>query len=135
MVEFNLKDSGKREHFEGGMQRDTQEGKPRFDLLCALDQKYNESLLYAWAMVLAKGAEKYNERNWEKGNSLVEFNRYKASAWRHFVALMNNEVDENHFGAVCFNLNGMLRLMNKLQIDVNGNNVKGGEKDDTKKST
>jgi len=117
---FETKDSGKKETYSSGMNRDVQNDKPRFDLICAKDSKYEETLLYRWAMLMARGADKYDDRNWEKANSLEEFERFKASACRHFMQLMSGEEDEDHFSAVCFNLQGMLYLMEKLNINVKG---------------
>ena len=44
-LNFETKDSGKREQFEGGMVRDVQEGKPRFDLV--FDGSVTQFLFYA----------------------------------------------------------------------------------------
>lgn len=110
---FITKDSGKRQVFVTGMNRDTQEDKPRYDLISGLTQK--DTLLKRWAELVARGAVKYEDRNWEKASTIEEYNRFKSSAWRHFVQAMSGEVDEDHFAAVCFNLNGMLYVMEKLQ--------------------
>lgn len=122
--EFITKDSGERLNFQSGMMRDIESDKPRFDLLIALEDSYENCLLTRWAAILTRGANKYAERNWEKANSLEEFKRFKSSAFRHFMQLMCNQTDEDHFAAVVFNLNGMVYLMNKLNIDVNGNSLK-----------
>jgi hypothetical protein len=128
---FITKDSGQRVNFSSGMRRDTDNGKPRFDLILPPDQQYNETLLYRWAMLMARGADKYGERNWEKSNSIKEFNRFKSSLFRHFMQFISNEDDgEDHTSAICFNLNAVTYLMNKLNIDINGEpkNKKGGAK-------
>ena len=57
MMKFKTKDSGKRTSFSTGMQRDTQEGKPRYDLVIAKSHKYD--MLTRWAELMARGAEKY----------------------------------------------------------------------------
>lgn len=103
---FITKDSGKRKVFGSGMQRDTGEGKPRFDLIIPKGQKYENSLLYRWAMLMARGALKYDERNWEKAEGREEAERFKASAFRHFMAWFHNERDEDHAAAILFNING-----------------------------
>ena len=46
---------------------------------------------------------------------IEELNRFKASAFRHFMQIMTNENDEDHFAAVCFNLQGMLHVQRKLK--------------------
>lgn len=109
---FITKDSGKRQEFSSGMKRDTQEDKPRYDLIMGLGQKDN--LLKRWAELMARGAQKYGDRNWEKACTLEELERFHASAWRHFIQAMAGEKDEDHFAAVCFNLNGMLYVVEKL---------------------
>lgn len=104
--EYVTKDSGNRKQFDSGMQRDIQDNKPRFDLIIPTSQKFEETLLYRWAMLMTRGAQKYNERNWEKANGIEEMNRFKASAFRHFMQWYSCEEDEDHAAAVLFNING-----------------------------
>jgi len=106
MSEFVTKDSGKREEFESGMQRDTQEGKARFDLLFPLDVPYEHQFMTRVAQLLARGAEKYDERNWELAEGPAEYSRFRASAARHFAQWLAGEEDEDHAAAVVFNLLG-----------------------------
>lgn len=103
---FVTKDSGARQQFESGMQRDTQDGKARFDLLFPLDVPYDEQFLTRVAELLARGAEKYDSRNWEQAEGPEEMERFKASAFRHFVQWMAGDQDEDHAAAVVFNLLG-----------------------------
>jgi hypothetical protein len=117
--EFITKDSGARQDYSTGMRRDLQSGKPRFDLCIANDQKYDESLFGRWAALMGRGADKYGERNWELSGTIEEFRRFKASLYRHFVQFIQGEDDEDHAAAICFNLNAMLRLMDKLNIKAN----------------
>jgi len=117
--EFVTKDSGARQDYSTGMRRDLQSGKPRFDLCIANDQKYDESLFGRWAALMGRGADKYGERNWELSGTIEEFRRFKASLYRHFVQFIQGEDDEDHAAAICFNLNAMLRLMDKLNIKAN----------------
>ncbi len=60
MTGYITKDSGKRQQFDTGMQRDTQDGKPRFDLIAPLDLPYEEQMLTRWAKLMARGAAKYS---------------------------------------------------------------------------
>ena len=120
MSNFITKDSGERLDFQSGMQRDIQDNKPRFDLLIALTDNYDNNLLTRWAKLLERGAKKYNARNWEQANSLEEFDRFKSSLFRHFMQFIMGETDEDHAAAICFNLNGMIYLMNKLHINSKG---------------
>lgn len=98
------KDSGERQQYASGMVRDTEEGKPRFDLLRPLGIPYQEQMLTRFAELLARGAEKYGDRNWEKARGQEELNRYHSSAARHFEQWLAGEFDEDHAAAVMFNL-------------------------------
>lgn len=102
--EFRTKDSGKREEYDSGMRRDTQEGKPRFDLLLVPGVPYEAQFLTRVAALLERGAEKYGERNWQKANSPEELERFVASGTRHLIQWATGEVDEDHAAAVVFNL-------------------------------
>jgi len=113
MTKFETKDSGKRQDYASGMVRDTQENKPRYDLIIPLGQ--DNHLLKRWAELMDRGIAKYGLRNWEMANSEEELLRFKASAWRHFVQAMSGETDEDHFAAVCFNLNAICYLQDKIK--------------------
>jgi len=118
--EFKTKGGGKKIKYNSGMDRETQINKPRFDLIIPKNQKYENTLFYRWAMLMERGARKYSERNWEKANSLEELERVKSSLWRHFMQAMTGEIDEDHFSAICFNLNMIVYLMDKLNVNING---------------
>lgn len=101
---FITKDSGKREEYDSGMVRDTQEGKPRYDLLVPLGVPYEHQFLTRVAGLLARGAEKYSDRNWEQAAGSAEMDRFKSSAYRHLMQWITGESDEDHAAAVVFNL-------------------------------
>lgn len=104
MTDYVTKDSGERAEFESGMQRDTQSGKPRFDLLVPEGVPFEEQLLTRFAALMGRGAEKYAERNWEQANSAEELARMKSSAFRHFMQWLTGETDEDHAAAILFNV-------------------------------
>lgn len=104
MTEWETKDSGKRDEYASGMRRDTQEGKARFDLCEPENVPYSYQPLTRFAELMARGLEKYGERNWEKADSWEEVNRFRGSALRHCKQWYNNEVDEDHMAATMFNL-------------------------------
>jgi hypothetical protein len=104
MREFETKDSGERAQFESGMQRDTEAGKPRFDLMIPLDVPYDEQMITRLAALFGRGAVKYESRNWEQANSEEEMARMKSSGFRHFMQWMAGETDEDHAAAVMFNI-------------------------------
>jgi len=112
---FITKDSGKREEFSTGMQRDTQEDKPRFDLIFPEDLPYDETVHYRLAMLMMRGAKKYNERNWEQAKTKEELNRFKASALRHCIQWFSGEIDEDHAVATMFNIMGAEYTKYKLK--------------------
>jgi len=55
---FVVKDSGVRQEYTTGMKRDTQEGKPRYDLIIPDN---GNTMLTRWAIHMAKGAVKYSQ--------------------------------------------------------------------------
>jgi len=93
-VNTPIKDSGKREDFPTGAVRDTEEGKPRYDLISVL-------ALTRLAHHLRKGAEKYTARNWEKG---MDYSRLYSSALRHLIQWASGDRSEDHLAAVLFNV-------------------------------
>lgn len=101
---FETKDSGKRSEYSTGMVRDTQEGKPRFDLIFPKGVPYDQQMITRFAALMARGAEKYTERNWEKARTNAELDRYYSSALRHLVQWISGESDEDHAAAVMFNV-------------------------------
>ena len=77
-----------------GAKRERDDRKPRYDLISPLAEE-------RIARRLAEGAEKYGERNWEKG---VPISRCVASALRHLHAYRRGEIDEDHLAATACNL-------------------------------
>lgn len=107
---YETKDSGKREEYITGMRRDTQEGKPDFYLCLPKDVPYEEQLLTRFAELMQRGKAKYGNRNWECSRTDEELERFKSSAFRHFMQWINNETDEDHASAVLFNIMAVERL-------------------------
>jgi hypothetical protein len=95
---FVTKDSGEREEYPTGARRDTQAGKPRYDLIPI-------EALTRWAELMARGAEKYGDRNWEKG---IPTERFYASALRHLLQWRSGDSTEDHLSAVLFNIGGII---------------------------
>lgn len=119
-MNFITKDNGKHKEFSTWMLRDTNEWKPRFDLLHPLSIPYEEQMLTRFAKLLARWAIKYKERNWEVANTKEELDRFKESASRHFEQWLCWETDEDHASAVWFNIMWaeMVKYkMTKLQAD------------------
>lgn len=102
---FEVKDSGERQHFAGGMVRDTAEGK--IDFTRALDGPMFER----WAAHLTRAESKYPDiapgvPNWTLAAGAEEYQRFRKSALRHFVQWLRGDTDEDHAAAVFFNING-----------------------------
>jgi len=95
-----MHDSGTREQFDTGAQRDTASDKPRPDLI----SPYSQLRVGEW---LRKGAEKYDERNWEKG---IPVSRCLASLCRHLLGYMVGDTTEDHLAAVRTNADFMLHF-------------------------
>lgn len=110
---FVTKDSGDREEFDSGMVRDTNGGKPRFDLLIPKGIPYEDLYLTRIARLYERGAVKYAPRNWEKADSQEELDRAKESAFRHFMQWYAGEADEDHAAAVFFNVNEVETILAK----------------------
>lgn len=119
-MEFEVKDSGKREQYTSGMVRDTVDGKTNYALV------YDGPMLRRWAEHITKAAmTKYGKRNWMKASGEPELERFRESAARHFAQWMAGETDEDHAAAVIFNLNGYEYLKDKLEkgrdsVDIDG---------------
>lgn len=106
-MSFETKDSGERVEFASGMVRDVQTGKPRYDLIPL-------GPLRRLAELYGRGAEKYGDSNWQLASSNVELARFKASAFRHLMQLLEGETDEDHGAAVVFNVFAIMWLEAKL---------------------
>jgi hypothetical protein len=97
-VGFVTKDSGKRAQFKSGAVRDTAEGKGRFDLIPWVAMR-------RVAQLYQRGAEKYADRNWEKG---IEQSRMLDSLIRHSGDYAMGERSEDHAAAIVFNALGLI---------------------------
>jgi len=94
MSDFNVLDSGARQVFETGAQRDIEDGKTQPGLISPL-------FLKRLGDHLAAGAQKYNQRNWEKG---MDFDRIWRSTNRHLLQWVLGDRVEDHLAAAAFGL-------------------------------
>lgn len=105
-MSFDLKDSGEHAQFASGMIRDTSKGKADFHRVV------DGPMFERWVALLTKAAaEKYHDiapgvPNWTVAESEDEYQRFKQSAFRHFVQWFRGDRDEDHAAAVFFNING-----------------------------
>lgn len=107
MTQFVTLDSGERVDYPSGMRRDTDAGKPRYDLI-------PRPMLTRLAGLYARGAVKYGDENWTLANSDAEVDRFKASAFRHFMQWLEGHDDEDHASAVVFNVFAAETIQAKL---------------------
>lgn len=96
-------DNGEVRRYEGGGVRDSNKGKPRYDLIPSVALK-------RMAELYRKGAEHYGEHNWEKG---ITRDSFVESAWRHWMAYLLGETNEDHLASLVFNVFGIMYLQDK----------------------
>ena len=89
-----IKDSGTRQTFTTGSQRDAQAGKGAFHLV-------PNFVIWLVSRVYEDGAKKYAARNWEKGQPLSQ---YIKSAENHLAKLKMGLRDEPHASQVIWNM-------------------------------
>ena len=94
----------KREQPVTGSQRDSRKGKGRFDLLPPYAIKQV-------AMHFERGAERYDERNWEKGQPL---SWYMDSALRHIFNHLDGKRDEQHMVSAAWNLLAFIETEHRI---------------------
>jgi len=107
-VVVGMQDSGKRDTFETGAVRDTAEGKSRPDLI----SPFATERLGEW---LRLGAEKYAERNWEKG---IPLSRCLASLHRHLVMYQQGATDEDNMAAILCNAMFIVHIEEMIKCGV-----------------
>lgn len=106
---LNINDGGKRISYgENKAIREPSIGKGRYDLISpfALDR------LAKWYEL---GAQKYADRNWEKG---MPFSRYIDSAKRHLNKYVMGMEDEDHLAAAAWNIFAILHHQELNQNDL-----------------
>lgn len=118
MARYVTSDSGSREEYDSGMRRDTTADKVRFDLITPADLPMDEQMITRWAALMTRGAMKYGFRNWEKAAGEPELERFRESAFRHFMQYyLGADNDEDHAAAVFFNITGAELVQWKMRKD------------------
>lgn len=95
-----MKDTGARSEFNTGSVREPVNGRGRPELI----SPYALRQLAIWC---EKGAEKYSDRNWEKGQT---YSRCTGSLLRHMIAWMAGENDEDHLTAIMWNAMALIHF-------------------------
>lgn len=89
----DLPDSGRRQQFPTGSQRDDDTGKGYPSLIPTV-------FIKRLAVHFQLGAQKYDRDNWMKGQPL---SRYIDSGWRHMMAARDGDDGEDHAAAWAWN--------------------------------
>lgn len=90
---FITKDSGQRDVFESGCQRDLATGKGAYDLV-------SPEAMLRLAQLYERGGQKYEEFNWTKG---MPFRRVIQSMLRHAFQYLACDNSEDHLAGVTWN--------------------------------
>lgn len=101
------KDSGKREVFASGLQRDS-----------GLKPLYTEvyfPLVKRHAELMMRGAVKYERGNWKKACTHEDLERFKDGLFRHVNQYLAGETDEDHLAAILFNAHGCAMIEDKTE--------------------
>jgi hypothetical protein len=94
-----------KESFSTGSVRDTRDGKGRFDLIPTMPMRRVADLY-------ERGAIRYGDRNWQKGQNLM---RYIDSLMRHTNNLVAGESSEDHAAAVVWNAFGYMYTLGEIE--------------------
>lgn len=103
-----MEDSGERRTFATGAVRDRGGDKPRPDLI----SPFLKERLGSW---LKQGADKYSERNWERG---MPFSDCIASLERHLMKFQTQGCsDEDHLAAIVFNAMAIIHFQEMIKLE------------------
>ena len=100
-----MKDSGERDYYHGGAQRDKRQGKGRYDLISPI-------ALSRLARVYEEGAKGKGDRNWEEG---IPLSRFFDSAIRHINQYLSGMRDEDHLTQAAWNLFGVIHTQDQIE--------------------
>lgn len=101
-----MKSSGKKQEFDTGAHRDSQDGKGRYDLLSPV-------AIERLARWYEQGAKKYGARNWEQGMPVT---RCWDSAVRHLFKHMGGHRDEDHLAAALWNICAIIHIEDRAEV-------------------
>lgn len=117
-MEFEIKDSGDREHLGDVGVRDTEEGKLDWTNL----YRWFEPMATRYVAHMTKGRAKYADVNFQPNWTYFPMTREvlartERSLARHFELYMAGAHDEDHAAAIMFNLNLAERIKRHLAED------------------
>lgn len=102
-----IKTTKDKEQFSTGAHRNSQAGKPRYDLIPA-------EALERVAQHFGDGAEIHGPDNWKKG---ITNDRFMASTMRHIESYRLGRKDEDHLAAAVWNLMCIMWNENQSELD------------------
>jgi len=94
--------------YSSGFRRSNDSGKPRFDLI-------DLDMLKRWAAHMAANVESKGDGNFRSASTGEDLARCIQSAWRHFVAFVEDQRDEDHAVALLFNVSCAEMIRGKLR--------------------
>ena len=106
-MEFETKDSGKRQVFSTGSHRDSGEKPLYTEVYYPLVKRHAELMM--------RGAVKYERGNWKKASTKEELQRYQDALLRHTYQYLAGDRDEDHAAAILFNIHGCEMIADKLR--------------------
>jgi hypothetical protein len=113
---YTTKDSGERAKHSDGVVRDTDKGKPRFELMFPLGVPFEDQLMTRVAELYARGGAKYGDRNWEKSKTEETLHHHEAALMRHVFKFLTGVNDgEDHAAAVVWNVNAVDLCRRKIK--------------------
>lgn len=89
------------------MVRSDDTGKPDYTLI---DLAFLERL----AQHLTANAAVKGRNNWRRAHTQADLDRFQQSAFRHFVAWLRGDSDEDHASALAFNVMGAEHVRRRL---------------------
>lgn len=104
-----LPDSGERRSFSTGSVRDKVDGKGAYHLMSPFP-------ILQYALRMEDGMSKYGERNWEKGQPVMQFFNSGVRHMFNFLedCLLGNEPKEDHLGAALWNIGGIVHTLKMM---------------------
>jgi len=102
MSDYKTYATGEPEKFVSGAIRDTNEAKPRYDLI-------PPDPLRRLADVYYRGGQLYGDNNWTQG---VPCSRFLSSAMRHIEAARSGDKQEDHWAQAVWNIMGIMHFEN-----------------------
>lgn len=90
-----------------GMVRSDDSAKPDYTLV-------DLAMLERWAVHMTKNVASKGHNNWRLASTEEDRQRFRASLFRHVVAYLRGDDDEDHAAAILFNVAGAEHVVRQL---------------------